>query len=338
MKQVFKFLGIAAVVVLAATLFLRLQKAGEVEAVHPVRGEAVQAVYATGTVEAGTMLPIAARSGARLSELLADEGQKVAKDEVLARLEDEDLQQTLREAEVRAALAEKELARKTGLLKTGAVSEQAVDQAKADYDAARAAVGRAKAQVGFLQLKAPADGTIIRRDGEVGELIPANQPVFWVACCTALRVEAEVDEEDISLVKIGQKALLSADAFPGQVFEGTVQSITPKGDPVARSYRVRIVFTEETPLMIGMTAEANIIIRIKQNALMVPRSAVTEGKVWAVRDGRLARVPVTTGITTPKAVEITAGLTEEDAVLSEPGEDLEEGARVRARIPAREGS
>ena len=112
----------------------------------------------------------------------------------------------------------------------------------------------------------------------MGDFIPVNQPVFYLAKAgVPLRISADVDEEDIPLVKVGQKVLIRSDAFPSRVFTGEVLEITPKGDPVARSYRVRIELPADTALMIGMTAETNIVTAEKQDALLVPASAVSGG-------------------------------------------------------------
>ncbi|PZO83781.1 MAG: hypothetical protein DI626_08780, partial [Micavibrio aeruginosavorus] len=123
-----------------------------------------------------------------------------------------------------------------------------------------------------------------------------------------------------------QDVLVSADAFAGQTFNGRVLSITPKGDPVARSYRVRISLPQQTPLMIGMTAETNIITQVKEDALMVPATAVNNGKVVVLDGGKAKIVDVKTGIKTPDAVEITEGVAEGatlahkfDATLADKG-------------------
>jgi membrane fusion protein, multidrug efflux system len=81
-------------------------------------------------------------------------------------------------------------------------------------------------------------------------------------------------------------------AFQGQVFNGAVQSVTPKGDAVARSYRVRISLPKDTRLKIGMTAEANIVLHENKDAPLVPSGAVNGGGLWTVEDGRLSRRPV----------------------------------------------
>jgi RND family efflux transporter MFP subunit len=304
-----------------------------IETVHPVRGPAVQAVYATGTVEATVMMPIAARNTARLIELNADEGSAVRKDQVLAQLEDKDLQKSIEELQAREKLAAKNYARKAALARQGYETRAALDQALADLDAAKSATARAAAAADYMKLTAPADGLVIKRDGEIGQMIPANQPVFWISCCAPLRINAEVDEEDIAEVKLGQEVLIRADAFPGKVFSGKVQSITPKGDPVARSYRVRINFTEDTPLQIGMTAETNIIISARENALLLPNSAfLNNNKVWLLRKGVLAEQTVKTGAKGPEKTEILSGIAAEDEIILKPKPEMTPGQRMRTKL------
>jgi RND family efflux transporter MFP subunit len=300
-----------------------------VETAHPTRGPAVRAIYATGTVEPTIMLPIAPRNAGRLMELQVDEGESVREGQALARLEDADLQRTVDELDARARFARAQLDRAQTLLDRGLGTVLERDRARSEWQAADAAAARARALRGFMTLTAPADGQILQRDGEVGQLIPANQPVFYFSRHAPLRVEAEVDEEDILLVQPGQRVLIRAPALPDQVLEGAVAHITPKGNPVTRGYRVRIEFADETPLRIGMTAEANIVVTERSNALLAPAPAVRDGRVWIVRDGRLRRQTVQTGIAGETRTEILSGLTESDLLVVSPTTGLTEGRRAR---------
>lgn len=171
-------------------------------------------------------------------------------------------------------------------------------------------------------------GRIIRRDGEVGELISANQPIFYLAGTQPLRISAEVDEENIARVKAGEPVLIRADAFPGSMFQGRVAAITPRGNPTTRSYRVRIALVDQPPLKIGMTAETNIIIAERTNALLVPSSAVTAGELWVLRSGRAERVKVQVGIVGARRTEIRAGIPADQWVIADPS-GLDPGERVR---------
>lgn len=330
-KPLLVLLLVVCLLIGGGTAFHWLRHDG-VDVIRPHRGLAVQAVYATGTVEPPVMLPIAPRIAARLTELQVDEGATVEKDQLLARMEDEVLRQTIRELQANEAFLKQEFERKQTLLKQRIISKTVYDRARTEWAAAEAAVARAAAESDFMKLLAPARGRIIRRDGEVGELIPANQPVFWLSSGTSLRISAEVDEEDIALVQPRQKVLIRADAFPDQTYEGSVQNITPKGDPVSRSYRVRIGFSEETPLMIGMTTETNIIIRETQEALLVPSGAVTQGTVWLVVEDKLVKRKVAIGAKGLEQTEILSGIKADDVIVLRPKTDLKEGLKIRPRM------
>ncbi len=299
--------------------------------VTPTRGPAVEAIYATGTVEPTVMLPIAPRSGGKLVEVLTDEGRTVRKDQVLARLEDSDLNNTVEELDARVRLARLNLERRKELLGRNGIAKADLDQASADLEMAEATLRRARAQRDFLTLRAPADGEVIRRDGEVGQYIPAGQAVFYFSCCAPLRVTADVDEEDIPRVRVGQPVVLRADALPGEVFDGTVSGITPKGDPVARSFRVRIRLADPERLRIGMTVDANLIVSERKDALLIPTGAILDGAVWVLREGRLHRQTVQTSSSGAKLTEVLEGLPPDAQVVAAPTESLREGAPARGK-------
>ncbi len=322
---------ILALILLAAVGGIAWRQLGPVtvDTVQPTRGPAVQAVYAAGTVEPTVMLPIAPRTAARLMELKVDEGDSVREGQTLARLEDADLKQSVDELDARTQFAKSQLDRAQSLLDRGLGTVLERDRARSEWQAADAAAARARALRGFMTLTAPADGQILQRDGEIGQLIPANQPIFYFSRRAPLRIEAEVDEEDILRVRPGQRALIRAPALPEQILEGRVAAITPKGNPVTRGYRVRIDLEGETPLRIGMTAEVNLIVAQRDNALLVPATAVRDGQVWIVRDGRLHRQPVQTGFSGETRIEIVAGLDGHERLVVSPTERLTEGRRVR---------
>jgi RND family efflux transporter MFP subunit len=302
-----------------------------VEVVHPQRGTAIDAVYATGIVEPTIAVPIAPRVAGRIVSLNVDEGARVRRGQVLARLEDADLRRAQDELDARARYARQALERAQTLLQRGLGSTADRDKALSDSQAADAAAARNREQLGFMTLTAPANGEVIRRDGEVGQYIAVNQPIFQLATDAPLRISADVDEEDIAQVAIGQPVVIHADGFPDAVFDGAVAEITPKGDPTTRSYRVRIRLKGDTPLHIGMTTDANIIVQRHDGVLLVPPSALLDGGVWVVRGERLERRAVRAGIEGEKGVEILAGLDEHDAVVAQPLESFKAGQRVRAR-------
>ena len=294
----------------------------------PTRGPAVDAIYATGLVEPSLEIRIAPRTAGRIVELLADEGDSVRAGQLLARLEDNDLRASVAELESRVEYAQSQFERNTELRRSSLISQDALDRTRTDLAAARATLRRAREQVAYMRLVAPSAGRIIRRDGEIGEFVPVNQVMFYMAGPAPLRITADVDEEDVPRVQRGQRVLIRTDAFPDRVFEGRVAEITPRGDPVARAYRVRIALVDDPPLQIGMSAETNIVVEQRENALLVPAGAVVGDAVWLVDGGRAVRRAVTVGVRAPDRVEIRGGLGDDDRVIAVPPEDLEEGQRV----------
>ncbi len=328
MKHLPRVLALVALAAAAGWFGWQRLQPMPVALVAPTRGPAVDAIYATGLVEPSLEIRIAPRTAGRIVELLADEGDSVRPGQLLARLEDNDLRASVAELESRVEYAQSQFQRNTELRRTSLISQDALDRTRTDLAAARATLKRAREQVAYMRLVAPSAGRIIRRDGEIGEFVPVNQVMFYMAGQAPLRITADVDEEDVPRVQRGQRVLIRTDAFPERVFEGRVAEITPRGDPVARAYRVRISLVDDPPLQIGMSAETNIVIEQRDNALLVPASAVVGDAVWLVDGGRAVRRAVTVGVRAPDRVEIRAGLGDADRLIATPPEDLEEGQRV----------
>ncbi len=314
----------------AAALAWVVQRPTPVTLVSPSRGDAIDAVFATGAVEPQVQLPVAPRVGGRLLALAVDEGQAVKKGQLLARLETAEADAQLAELAARERQAQLALDRAEALVRQQFVTASEADRARAERDAVRAQIARVQAQRGYALLLAPEAGTVLRRDGEVGQFIPAGQALFTLGDAQRLRVSAEVDEEDIARLQPDQPVVLRASALGETVFDGHVEAITPRGDPVARSYRVRITLAQTPPgLRVGMTVDANVILARRPQALLLPTSAVLGNSVWVVDQGRARARPVTLGARGNGKVELTGGLTAGQAVIAAP-EGLREGQRVKA--------
>ena len=238
------------------------------------RGPAVEAVYASGTVEPVSWAKVQPLRTGRIASVEAFEGDEVKTGQILMRLDDRELRASVAQLEAELRFLRSELDRVSELARRGVTTTQVEERARSQMDQAAATLNAARQRVEDFLLRAPMDGTVLRRDGEVGEIARPEDVLFWIGRASPLRIEAEVDEEDIPLVAVGQPALIKADAFPGRILDGTVADITPKGDPVNKSYRVRIGLPPDTPLRIGMTVESNIVVRREDAALLVPQGAV----------------------------------------------------------------
>lgn len=330
-------LGVLVVVAGAAAWWF-VGRPRPVAVVSPVRGDAVEAVYATGAVEPVFWAKVSSTSVGRIVEIKVKDGDAVKAGDVLIRLDDREAKARLAETRASLEFLREELARYAKLAQSNIASRQAYQRIVSQHAAAIAAEAAARQRLTDLILRAPLDGDVLRQDGNVGEVVKAGDVLVWVGKCCPMRIEAEVDEEDIPAVKKGQVVLVRADAFPGKSFRAVVSSITPKGDPVSKNYRVRITLPPDTPLRIGMTTEVNIIVREAKGALLVPFSAVRAGHVWVVVDGRARRTPVKTGIVGDRNIQVTGGLKGSEAIVADPPAGLKSGMRVNPRPVAKDGA
>lgn len=308
-----------------------------VETAKVTRGPAVDAVYATGVVEPVRWAKVTSLVRGRLAEICQCEGNRVKKGDLLARLDEREAAAVVAELEARELFLQQEAKRQQQLRDRGVASPQAYERAFSELTQIRAATRAAAQKLADLSLRAPIDGVVLRRDGEVGEVAEPGEVLFWVGEPVPLWVVAEVDEEDIPRVGVGQPVLIAADGFPGRTLTGAVDHITPKGDPVNKNYRVRVLLPDDTPLLIGMTVETNIVVRRIDDAVLAPVDTVVDGRVWVVEGGRVRAKTVETGIRGRDRFQILNGLQPDDIVVVAPPEGLREGARVRI-MPASTGT
>jgi RND family efflux transporter MFP subunit len=294
-------------------------------------GPALRAVYATGSVEPIHWARVGPAVRARITEVLVEEGDRVTEGQPMVRLDNREAVHRAEETEARARFAAEDLARIRTLVTRDIAARATLERAEAEARAVRAVAEAAQRRLDDYIVRAPSDGIVLRRDAEVGEVVDTPASLFWIGEPRPLRVTAEVDEEDIAQVREGQRVLLRADAFPGQVLTATVGQITPKGDATRKAYRVRLILPDDTPLLIGMTVEANIVLREAQDAVLVPPAAIRDGRVFVVAGETVQPRAVELGVQGPRAVEILRGLQRGEAVVLDPPAGLVAGQQVRLR-------
>lgn len=309
----------------------------EATLVRPTIGPAVEAVYATGTVEPTREAELASTETARIRDYPVVEGQPVLAGEVLVRLDDLSARADLQALQARVAFLESDLERARRLLTGGHISEAGYDLKASELEQAQAAAEAARQKLLDLTLVAPFDAVVLRKDHEVGEVVKPGDVLLWLGSDKPYWIEAQVDEEDIPRVALGQTALLKSDAFPEAELTARVAEITPMGDPVNKQYRVRLLLPEASPLMIGMTVESNIVVRRDEGALLVPEGALAGDSVFVAEPAAgsetyvVRRRPVETGVYGKGFVEIVEGLDARARIVAGPPDGLADGDRVRLR-------
>ncbi|MEL6964141.1 MAG: efflux RND transporter periplasmic adaptor subunit, partial [Pseudomonadota bacterium] len=291
--------AVAVTILLAAGLAIFAFSQGPaVRAVFAVTGDAAEVVYATGVVEPVHWAKITALQRKRIVELCRCEGEPVKKGDVLVRLDDTEERAVLIEIEARLERLRDDAARLAKLVASNVTSRIAYEEALTQVREYEARIAAQHDRIEDLALKSPMDGVVLRRDGEVGEIAgtTANEELLWVGQARPLRVVAEINEEDITKVKPRQRVLLRHDGHQGQPLEAIVERLTPKGDPETKTFRAYLILPNDTPLMIGMSVEANIVVHEAKNVVLVPAEAIVDNKVQRIDKARIALQPVFVGI------------------------------------------
>ncbi|MGZ5135827.1 MAG: efflux RND transporter periplasmic adaptor subunit, partial [Flavitalea sp.] len=162
-------------------------------------------------------------------------------------------------------------------------------------------------------IRARQNGRIYNLLKEEGELVNAQTPIAIGGDASQFILDLQVDEYDISKIKIGQQIILSLDSYKGQTFEAIVQKIEPIMNNQSRSFRVEASFITKPPnLYPNLNVEANIVTSSKQNALTIPRAYLLDEQYVVLRNGQKRKVLV--GLKDYERVEILSGLTEKDII------------------------
>ena len=323
-------LAIAAGIIIAlAAIVWWLSRGPAVTVARVTRGAAAEIVYATGAVEPETWSRSTPLVRGRIIERCRCEGKIVKKGDLLARLDDKEPLATLNDLRALEEFQKREFDRQSQLLARGVATSQAYQRAESDLARIQAQIAAQAQRLEYYKLVSPMDGTVLKEDGEVGDMVDPGTILYRIGLERPLWVVADVNEEDIPRVQVGQKALLRTDAFAGQVLPGFVKQITPAGDPVSKTFRVRIGLPDDTPLRVGMSVEANIVSREKSDVLLVPANAVVDGNLLTIENDRAHLRKVEIGIRGTGFVEIVNGASEGELVASPATTNIKNGSRVR---------
>ncbi|RNA64356.1 efflux RND transporter periplasmic adaptor subunit [Prosthecochloris sp. ZM_2] len=349
MKTVKKLLPkytIALGVIFAVTVIVLMTRGNivQVDVLEVEKMQLVQAVYATGFVDADTRADLRAEVSGTVGEVRFREGDQVRAGEVIAVFDEQQPELAVQEAQAvvdrqRSLVRERRTAleRYRSLIAAGAVSRQEYDDTQYSYEQAVGQLEQVEAQyrrrrddLAKLQITAPVDGVLIELDMTRGDYITANTLVAKVVDPSSYVINAEIDELDVPKIEKGQKATVAFDALPEQRFAATVDRLVPQTDRITKTSGVYLGFDEPVGgVQAGMTATANIIYHTREGALLVPRASVVSDNggqyVWKIVQGRLGKQPITVGSADLTHVEVTDGLAEGDLVVATPEERFREG-------------
>ncbi|MFC1981095.1 efflux RND transporter periplasmic adaptor subunit [Chloroflexota bacterium] len=263
-----------------------------------------------------------------------------AKDRLEALISNRDVEETaikrlkLEAAEIAEAQAQKNLDDLAediaiGELKVEA-ARQSVEEAKQSVELTQLSLDDAQRQLDEATITATFDGVVARVEAKEGETIPpptiSSQTIVHVIDPTSLELVVEMDEIDIPEVKLNQEAIVTIDALPDVTIKGQVTSIYPlpttQGGVVLYNVKISLDITGDLALKVGMSANADIIVKKQSNALLVPSRAIiidSQGNpvVRIMADGQTQERPVVVGLSDDSQTEIVSGLAEGETIMVE---------------------
>jgi RND family efflux transporter MFP subunit len=310
-------------------------------------------LFYTGTLEAWQKITITPDVGGKIARIYVNEGDRVAKGQLLAEMDVEAIQLQLQQAQAAMAVAQANftnaktnLDRMDRLFQEKAVSDQQYEQVKLGYDAAKAQLEQAQAAVNLARhsldvsiMKAPFNGIIASKNADVGDVINpmmgsfspgSGGGVLTLVDFSRIKIRIDVTGSDITRISKGQAAILRVPTLPGQEFKGTINVVNQAADPATKKFGVEVaVANPDLALRPGTFGEIVIEVHTHEDALVIPQKAVLENKyVFIAQGGKAVKKEITLGLQNTTMVEVASGVIEGDLVIAEGNFGLEDGSTL----------
>jgi membrane fusion protein (multidrug efflux system) len=304
-----------------------------VEAVRVESASMPQTITAVGSLRSDESITVRPEVAGRISAILFNEGQRVAKGATLVKLDPSINEADVQQARANLKLAKSKFDRATDLAKSNFISGQAKDEAENNLRVAEAALQLAEAKLAKTEIKAPFGGMIGLRSVSIGDYVKEGADIVNLEAIDPLKVDFRVPEIYLKQVQVGQTLQVTLDALPDKGYDGRVYAINPLVDATGRSIVIRAqVKNADTALRPGMFARVRLITADRQDALVVPEAAIVpqgeEQYVFKVVDGKAVRTKVAVGQRREGKVEIVSGLAPGDVVVSAGQIKLRDGVPV----------
>lgn len=321
------------------------------------RQDITTTITATGTIEPVTSVEVGTQVSGIIDKIYVDYNSVVKKGQVIAELDKTNLESELVSAQSNLQNAQSNLTyqqanyeRYKTLYKKDLVSANDYESARLSYTQALAqvriqqqSVQKAKTNLGYATITAPIDGIVLSKEVEEGQTVASSMttPTLFIIAkdLTDMRVIADIDEADIGGVKVGQKVTFTVDAYPDDTFQGRVTQVRQEAQTESNVVTYEVVISapnNNLKLKPGLTANVTIYTQEKHNILTIPSKALRftpsekllqkgqqlidckgTNKVWTFDGNNLKAIPVEIGITNGILTEVTGGINEGTAIITD---------------------
>lgn len=318
-------------------------------------------ITVVGNLIGDATVSVAPRAAGRLQEVTVRLGDRVARGQRIAKLEDFELIEqvkqaeaaqevsvaTIRQREAELKVADANAQRSRNLFERQLLPRQTLDDTESRFDAAQAQLDLAKAQsnqskarldelritLANTVITSPLNGLVAKRAVDPGAFVSTNVPIVDVVDIGRVRLVANIVEKDLKSLRTGNATQVEVDAYPGETFIGRIARVSPVLDPTTRTAPIEIEIPNPNyRLKPGMYARVSITTGTRKDALVVPSNAVVDlggrrGVFQPQNDTAVFRV-IQVGLEQRDVVEVVGGLIENDTVITTGASALRDGDRV----------
>jgi membrane fusion protein (multidrug efflux system) len=311
-----------------------------VEAAAARSDTVVDAILATGQIEALQSIELRPDVEGRLIQILVREGTPVSQGTPLFKIDDAELKAQVAQITAERDLARQSLNRTRDLLGQKASSQAELERAEATMRSNEAQLELLKVRLDRTVVRAPFAGVLGQRFVSLGDYVTKDTKLAAIQTVSPQRATFQVPERYADQLKVGQQVTFRVAALPGRTFTGKVDFVDPIVQLPGRSIMVKArVPNPKRELQSGMFIEARLATSVRPNAVVIPEDAVLplQGSnfVWVVTDGKATRRQVDLGVRTPGFVEVKNGVESKEQVVVGGQERLAEGAPVQAKLVER---
>lgn len=277
-------------------------------------------IYTTGTLIANEEIELRSEVSGLITEIYLQEGRPVAKDDLLIKINDSELQAQLTRAQYRLNLAEERESRQEKLLEKGGISQEDYDATLNEVNVLRSEVALIKAQITKTEIRAPFDGQVGLKYVSDGSYISPSTQIASLQSIDPIKIDFSIPERYASKVQEGDQIQFSVQGTEEQ-FMGDIYAIEPKINSETRTLQIRARSdNQDQKLIPGAFADLQLTLETITDARMIPTIALVpelQGqKVYLYRDGQVVEQSVQTGIRTQSKVQITEGIQFGDTILT----------------------
>ena len=304
-----------------------------VEVAAVARETVASYIQTNGTLEAENDVVIVSRTQGPIVELLTEEGRRVAKGQVMARIDPKETSAQVKIAEVGLREMERAFRRAQDTHEEQLISQADFDAALAARESAEATLVDRQVQLDYTEIKAPFSAIVVDRNIRLGDNVTVNQALFRISDFDPLLCKIQVPEKELPRLRKGQPAYLTVEAWPDERFPARVLRLSPVVDATTGTIRVTLEVQGRARLRPGMFASIYLEVDRHEKALTIPKSALSleslGDTVYIVNDGVAARRPVELGFEEADIVEVASGLDENDRVIVVGQDGLSDGTPIR---------